>query len=187
MGEKKYTKESVGSRIEEFLESVLKRARFRVTFEISEPKPHFADFENPDLMVKFTGPDVDLLLENKAELLLALEHLTMEKLRMAPNEHTLLVFDANDYRILRIEELRLSALAAAEEVKASHRPFRFNPMTSRERRFIHIALRNEPEVRSESQGAGPYRGVVIYPADMPSEPEPAPRRDFDRPRRRGRR
>lgn len=187
MGEKKYTIESAGSRIEEFLKPVLRRAHLQVSPEVSEPEPHFADFENPDLMVRFTGPDVDLLLENKAEVLLALEHLTMEMLRMAPNEHTLLVFDANDYRILRIEELRLSALTAAEEVKALHRPFRFNPMTSRERRIIHIALRNEPEVRSESQGAGPYRGVVIYPADMPSEPEPAPRRDFDRPRRRGRR
>ena len=40
------------------------------------------DFENPDVVVKFSGPDVDLLLANKAELLLALEQLTMEMLRM---------------------------------------------------------------------------------------------------------
>jgi spoIIIJ-associated protein len=44
-------------------------------------------------------------------------------------------------------------------------------MHSRERRVIHLALRNEPEVRSESAGAGPGRGVVVYPAGMASLPE----------------
>jgi spoIIIJ-associated protein len=47
-------------------------------------------------------------------------------------------------------------------------------MNSRERRVIHIALRNEPEVRSESCGAGPQRGVVIYPASMASIPDLPP-------------
>ena len=122
-------------------------------------------------MVNFTGPDVDLLLENKAELLLALEHLTQEMLHVPVHEHAMVVFDANDYRMLRIEELRLSALAAAEKVKASHRPFRFNPMSSRERRILHLAVRNDSAVRSESAGMGPSRGVVIYPADMPSSPD----------------
>ena len=64
--------------------------------------------------MRFSGPDVELLLANKAELLLALEHLTMETLRMAPEEHSRVCFDANDHRMLRIEELRMSALTAAE-------------------------------------------------------------------------
>ncbi len=56
--------------------------------------------------------------------------------------------------------MRLSAAAAAEKVKRTGTPFRFNPMNSRERRVIHIALRNETELRSESAGAGPFRHVV---------------------------
>jgi len=120
--------------------------------------------------VKFSGRDVDFLLSNKAELMLALEQLTMEMLRMQANEHSLLQFDANDYRMLRIEELRLSALTVAEKVKKSRVPFEFNPMNSRERRIIHLALRNDPEVRSESAGLGPGRQVIVYPAGMPSLP-----------------
>ena len=99
----------------------------------------------------------------------------MEMLRMTQDEHSMLQFDANDYRALRIEELRLGALTAAEKVKKSHLPFTFSPMTSRERRIIHLALRNEPTVRSESTGMGPNRSVVVYPADMkslPSSPGP---------------
>ena len=109
---------------------------------------------------------------NKAELLLSLELVTQEMLRMHSDEHSRISFDANDYRALRIEELRMSALAAADKVKRTGAPFRFNPMNSRERRVIHIALRNEHDIRSESLGSGPQRGVVIYPAGMPSLPEP---------------
>jgi len=47
-------------------------------------------------------------------------------------------------------------------------------MNSRERRVIHLALRNETEVRSESAGTGPGRMVIVYPAGMASLPEPPP-------------
>ena len=67
-------------------------------FEILEGQHLHPDLEDPDLLVKFSGPDVDLLLANKAELLLALEFLTMEALRMPAEHHSLLCFDANDYR-----------------------------------------------------------------------------------------
>src|SRR5205085_7738686 len=121
-----------------------------------------------DILVKFSGPDVDVLLENKAEALLALEQLTLEVLKVPADHHSMICFDANDYRLMRIEELRLSALTAAERVKKTHSPFQFNPMNSRERRIIHLALRNDTGVRSESAGVGPYRQVVIYPAVMAS-------------------
>src|SRR5262249_5611801 len=114
----------------------------------------------------------DALLSNRAELLLALEHVTMEMLRMASDDHSRLSFDANDYRALRIEELRMSAGAAADKVKRTGVPFRFNPMNSRERRVIHLSQRNEPAVGSESAGAGPGRQVIVYPAGMASLPEP---------------
>ena len=115
-----------------------------------------------------------MLLGNRAELLLALEHLTMEALRMPSEDHSRISFDANDYRLLRIEELRMSAVAAADKVKRTGEPFRFNPMNSRERRVIHLALRNETELRSESLGTGGQRMVVVYPAGMASLPEPPP-------------
>jgi spoIIIJ-associated protein len=167
---KKYTVAATGPKIEAFLNKIKKNAGFKLDFAVGEAESLHPDFENPDIVVRFTGPDVDLLLANKAELLLALEQLTMESLHMAPDEHSLLQFDAHDYRALRIEELRLSALTAADKVKKTRVPFEFSPMTSRERRIIHLALRNEPDVRSESSGVGPYRQVIVYPSGMPSIP-----------------
>jgi spoIIIJ-associated protein len=179
---KKYSVASTGPKIEAFLNSIKKNAGFSFSFTVGEAEALHPDFENPDIVVRFKGPDVDLLLANKAELLLALELLTMEMLHMSADEHSLLQFDAHDYRALRIEELRLSAATAAEKVKKTKTPFEFSPMTSRERRIIHLALRNEPEVRSESAGVGPHRQVVIYPAGMPSNPAKSvpPRRPFGR-------
>ncbi len=174
MSQRKYTLASVESRIGGFLRLALERAGLKTSFRISEGETRHPDFENPDVVITFSGPDTEMLLENKAELLLALEQLTMEVLRMPPEDHSLLCFDANDYRMLRIEELRVSAMTAAEKVKRSGVPFRFNPMNSRERRIIHLALRGETAVRSESVGLGPHRQVVIYPAGMPSRPELAP-------------
>lgn len=170
----RYSVHETGPRIQQFLNRVIADAGFRLSFDLEPGDNSNPDFENPDLVVKFGGEDVDLLLANRAELLLALELVTQEMLRMHSDDHSRISFDANDYRALRIEELRVSALAAAEKVKHTGTYFRFNPMNSRERRVIHIALRNEHEVRSESAGAGPQRGVVIYPASMSSIPDLPP-------------
>ena len=168
----KYTVASIGPQIEGFLGPLIRAGGFELKFNVELGQHIQPDVEDPEIVVKFSGPDVDLLLGNKAELLLAFELLTMEVLRMPAEDHSLLRFDANDYRALRIEELRLSALTAAESVKRTRRPFHFNPMNSRERRIIHLSLRNETDVRSESTGAGPIRQVVIVPAEMAIVPEP---------------
>ena len=170
----KYSIQETGPRIEKFLRMVIDDAGFDLDFTLEAGDQGEAEFETPDLIVKFSGEDVDLILSNRAELLLALEHVSQEALRMHSDDHSRIAFDANDYRALRIEELRMTASVAADRVKSSGQPFRFAPMNSRERRIIHIALRNETELRSESSGAGPYRGVVVYPAGMPSLPEAPP-------------
>jgi len=170
----KYTVDSIKEKLDQFLKPILSEASFVLDYELTHAVSQHPEVENPDVTVKFSGADVDLLLANRGDLLLALEHLTMEALHIPPEDHSLLCFDANDYRMLRIEELRMSALAAAEKVKRTRVPFHFNPMTSRERRIIHLALREEKDLRSESVGVGPHRAVVIVPAGMPTPPAPPP-------------
>jgi spoIIIJ-associated protein len=170
----KYSVDETGPRIEEFLSRVIENAGLALKFTLEAGDRSNPEFETPDIVVKFQGDDVDLILSNRAELLLALEHVSQEALRMHSDDHSRIAFDANDYRALRIEELRMTAQVAAERVKSGGQPFRFAPMNSRERRIIHISLRNETELRSESSGSGPYRGVIVYPAGMPSLPEAPP-------------
>jgi len=177
----KYSVESLRPKLDAFLHPLLSRAGFELKYELTTPANPHPEVENPEVTVIFSGNDVEMLLLNRAELLLALEHISMEALRLPPEDHSLISFDANDYRMMRVEELRLSALAAAEKVKRSHVPFHFNPMSSRERRIIHLALRDEKELRSESLGVGPARAVVVVPSDMPTPPAPPlPPRPFNR-------
>ena len=174
MSRREYNIATVGDQIEDFLDRVLDTADLDIDFDLYDGDEIEAYFEGPTLVVKFEGPDVSCLMANKGEALLALEQLTQEVLRMNSDEHALLCFDANDFRLLRQEELRLSALTVAGRVRESNTPYRFNPMNSRERRVVHLALRGETDLRTESAGLGPGRHVVVYPAGMPSLPDLPP-------------
>ncbi len=180
MSAPKYPVEEFATRIGDFLGRILDKAGLDVSPLIESGENTHPDFEDPDILVRFEGPDVDALLANKAELLLALELLTQEYLRVPAEDHSRICFDANDYRVLRIQELRLSAQTAAERVKKSGQPFFFNPMTSRERRILHLALRDETTLRSESVGMGSFRQVCVLPLDAPLPPAP-PRPPSPRP------
>jgi spoIIIJ-associated protein len=168
----KYTVDSLRPKLDAFLAPLLQQAGLNLSYDLRAAENPHPEVENPEVTVTFAGTDVELLLANRAELLLALEHLSMEALRLPAEDHSLISFDANDYRLLRVEELRMSALAAADKVKRTRVPFHFNPMSSRERRVIHLALREEKDLRSESVGIGPARAVVIIPAEMPTPPAP---------------
>jgi spoIIIJ-associated protein len=62
----------------------------------------------------------------------------------------------------------MAATVAAEKVRQTGAPFHFVPMSSRERRIVHLALRDEADLHTESDGEGRDRCVVLYPADYKS-------------------
>ncbi|HSY60061.1 MAG TPA: R3H domain-containing nucleic acid-binding protein [Terriglobales bacterium] len=118
-----------------------------------------------EVVVAFRGADEALLLEHDAELLLALEQIAHRWLRLDPRLHDHVRFDCGDYRTTRLDELKLSARVAAQRVRETGQPFRFNPMSPRERRLIHLELNGAAGVRTMSEGAGDHRQLVIYPAN----------------------
>ena len=96
---------------------------------------------------------------------MALEHISLRWLWLDPQFYGRIRFDAGGYRAMRIEELKLSARVAAERVRETHAPFRFNPMAARERRILHLVLKEEPGVRTASEGVGEDRQLVVYPTE----------------------
>jgi len=145
------------------------RLKYRIT--VDPPLAEQRDWERPEIFVEFVGPDSPLLLERGGELLRAIEFLALEMLRLPGNEHEKISFDCMGHRKARIEELRLSARVAADKVRETGAPYNFAPMSSRERRIVHLALRDEHDLRTESDGEGPRRSVVLYPKDYkPARP-----------------
>lgn len=118
-----------------------------------------------EVLADLDGRDKEILLERGAEVLKAFEHLAFRALRLEPAYHEKIHIDCGGYRAMRFEELRLTARVAAERVQTSRQPFRLNPMSSRERRIVHLALKEMSGVRTESMGVGEERQVVIHPAD----------------------
>ena len=142
---------------------------------LSSPSP---SNPSPVICVEFTGADTPLLLDRNGELLHAIEHIAAKILRLEPEEHDLIFFDAEDFKAKRDRELRLSAEAAIEQVRASGRPYSFPPMTSRERRMLHLALAKSG-LPTASSGDGPRRFVVLYP-EGPAATQPVPTEDRTR-------
>ena len=161
-----WASDNVPSRIDEFLEPFLKASKLDLSYTVESAEAlENRDLFSPDFLVKFSGADVELLLLYRAELLLALEHLTLEALRVSHSDRYRLVFDADDYRVTRIQELRMTAAVAAEKVKETGVPFHFQPMSSRERRVLHLALRDDPDVDTASEGVVPQRHTVVFAAE----------------------
>ena len=159
----KLDREAAAAALREFLENIVRAGKFQLSVKVSAVEPDSGN--DAEVIADLDGRDKELLLERSAEALKALEHLAFRALRLEPAYHEKIHLDCGGYRALRFEELRMTARVAAERVQASKQPFRLNPMSSRERRIVHLAVKDMPGVRTESVGFGEHRQVVIHPAE----------------------
>ena len=150
-------------KIESLLRQLILYAGFELRFSVRRNETESKGLETPDFVVDLSGRDADLLLEKHAALLEALEFVVLKAVRLDEESFGKITFDCEDFRRLRVEELRLTAQVAADRVVETGDAFPLSPMTPRERRIVHLALRDRPQVRTVSEGKGPDRRVVILP------------------------
>ena len=161
----KLDREAAAEALREFLEKVLKAGGFELNAKVrTVAATGQAPEGDAEIFADLDGRDREILLARSGEVLKALDHLIFRALNLEPAYHEKIHLDCGGYRALRFEELRMTARVAAERVQTSHQPFRLNPMSSRERRIVHLALKDMPGVRTESVGTGEERQVVIHPA-----------------------
>jgi spoIIIJ-associated protein len=101
------------------------------------------------------------LIGRKGERLSALQHLVNLMLSRKLGTWTRVLVDVEDYRGRRERQLREIATRAAEKVRESGKMLQLEPMPALERRWIHLALRDNPDVATQSIGEEPHRRVVI--------------------------
>jgi spoIIIJ-associated protein len=152
--------------LRQFLESMVGASGLELKVSVRAVSPDAAGTPGgAEVLADLDGRDKEILLGHNAEVLKAFEHLAFKALRLEPAYHEKIHIDCGGYRALRFEELKMTARVAAERVQASRQPFRLNPMSSRERRIVHLALKDMTGVRTESAGVGEERQVVIHPAE----------------------
>jgi spoIIIJ-associated protein len=110
-----------------------------------------------------TGEGSDTLIGRQADALNALQYLTtLVTLRRAA-AHVRIVLDADNYRAKREEALTQQAMELAAAVKDAGQEAELDPLSAYERRIIHNALSDHPDVVTYSEGEEPHRRVIIAP------------------------
>lgn len=119
---------------------------------------------SPDsLRVSIETEEAPILIGERGETLLGLQSLLRKILSKQLNQKIFIELDINDYRKKKIKYLQELATAAADEVALTQTQKPLEPMEAWERRIVHVTLSQRADVRTESQGQGPARRVVIFP------------------------
>ena len=118
--------------------------------------------ESPEqLRMQMTGESMSLLIGRRGETLDALQYLTSLNINRGREEYLRVSIDTENYRAKREEALRKLAIRMAGRAKKSGRRVALEPMNPYERRILHSALQDDPDVTTHSEGEEPYRRVII--------------------------
>jgi spoIIIJ-associated protein len=109
------------------------------------------------------GEDLGILIGRRGQTLVSLQHIVRLIMVHQMQARMPIVIDVEGYKRRRCEGLRALAGRLAEQVKARGIPFTMEPMPAFDRRIIHLALAEHPDVTTESTGIGDARKVVILP------------------------
>ncbi|MCK5314585.1 MAG: Jag N-terminal domain-containing protein [Anaerolineales bacterium] len=115
------------------------------------------------IYLDINGKDLSILIGRQAETLNALQYITSLIVGKELGRSVTLIVDVEGYRLRREQQVRQLARRMAEQAVKTGRRQVLEPMPANERRFVHIELRENPEVTTESIGEGSRRKVTIIP------------------------
>ncbi|MHB8141720.1 MAG: Jag family protein [Vulcanimicrobiaceae bacterium] len=114
--------------------------------------------------LEITGPDLAMLIGRHGNTLEALNLIFNNMINVGVRSNRrYYTIDAEGYRARRADQLKEVAFAALEQAQREKAPQKLEPMLPSERKIVHLALADNPAVRTESEGEEPERRVVIFP------------------------
>lgn len=128
----------------------------------------FAETDREDrktIYVDVRGDDLSILIGRRSETLNAFQYVASLMVGKKVQQWVQLIVDVEGYRGRRENQLRRMARRIAEQAIKTGRRQVLEPMTANERRIIHIELRENPAVTTESVGETPHRKVTVIPHD----------------------
>jgi len=156
--------------IEEVTRGVLETLLARLGVEASvasQTKPPVEGSEDASgvITLDVTGDDLGILIGRRGQTLAALQYIVRLIVTHEAKARVPVVVDVEGYKERRYGALQALAWRMAEQVKDRKRSFALEPMLAYERRIIHLALADDPDVTTESVGEGEARKVVIMPRE----------------------
>jgi len=112
------------------------------------------------------GDDLGILIGRRGQTLSCLQYIVRLIVGHQTEAWVPIIVDVEGYKQRRYEAVQALAWRIAEQVKAGGEPFTLEPMSAYERRIIHLALAEHPDVTTQSIGEGEARKVVILPKEQ---------------------
>jgi len=151
---KVYIKENACDKAVEFLTTILNKMNIEASIT--------AELDGESLSINMEGEDMAILIGKRGQTLDAIQYLISLVVNKDKEEYVRVILDTENYRMKRKDTLENLANKLAYKVKKSRKNVVLEPMNPYERRIIHSALQNNPNVSTKSEGDEPYRKVVIY-------------------------
>ncbi len=156
--ERPFSKEEQDETAEEakkFLEGIFRAIGLSVTME---------KMANEDrILINLRGDGLGVLIGKHGRTLASLQYLTNLAAGKRYHHRYFVLLDVENYRIRREQTLTTLAIRLAEKAKRTGVPVSLEPMDPAERRMIHLALQEDPDIATESEGEGARRHIVILP------------------------
>lgn len=147
---------------QETVSELLEKMKVNAEVSASFGEPEDARSRIP-VRVEIQGNDLSILIGRQAETLNALQYIASLIVAKEMGQPVTLVLDVEGYRQRREQQIRQLARRMAEQAINTQRRQVLEPMPANERRIIHIELRDNPLVSTESIGEDPHRKVTILP------------------------
>ncbi len=146
-------------------ESVISRLIHMMHLE-AQVSAHYGERDREgrrSIQVDIRGDDLSVLIGRHSETLNAFQYVASLLVGKEVQDWVQLYVDVEGYRNRREKQLIQMAMRMADQVAKNGKRQALEPMPSGERRIIHIALRDHPDVKTESAGEEPHRKVTIVP------------------------
>ena len=146
----------------EVLEEILERMQIPAQVHTRMGESEDSD-RDPPIILDIQGQDLGILIGRRGETLSALQYLVRVIVARQLARGVNLLVDVEGFRIRREAQLSQLAQRMAQQAVQSSTTVTLEPMPANERRLVHIALRDNADVHTESVGEGSRRKVTIIP------------------------
>lgn len=164
--------EEAAARGAEFLKQTLELMGIEATVEVQNSPPPY-----DEVVLQVDGDATGVVIGRHGQTVDAIEYIVN---RLVAREHPSeghIVVDAAGYRDRRRQSLTDMAKRLAEKARRERRTVTLNPLSPRDRRVVHIALKNERGISTRSHGVGLHRKLLIIPANHGRRQGGAPTED----------
>ncbi|HXK34547.1 MAG TPA: RNA-binding cell elongation regulator Jag/EloR, partial [Dehalococcoidia bacterium] len=147
----------------QMLDRMLELMGVRADVSIRDPETPGDGLGMAKAVLEIEGDDLGLLIGRRGETLTALQFVLNLMASRQLGDENFFTLDVEGYRRRRERQLNQLASRMADQVKRTRRPVVLDPMPAHERRIIHLALSNHPQVETASVGEGEDRKITINP------------------------